>query len=120
MKRPCVTLRSKLTRELYNFDNERWYINIQVPDRNDILRIQHSNLNINPLDEHDNLKVKVPFRYKKFMVKSDVSMYSLKKDDIVDCTLQYTGKWTLKTNNITGCTWSLVSISPVDQASSST
>lgn len=120
MKGPCVTLRSKLTRELYNFDNERWYINIQVPDREYILGIQPSQLDVNPLDDHDNLKVKVPFRYKKFMVKSDVSMYSLKKGDIVECKIQYTGKWTLKTNNITGCTWSLVAISPVDPASSST
>ena len=103
-----------LARPLYEY-NDKKYINLQLDDTvtEKINKIQYVSVQINPLVDNT-LKVKLPFRYKKFEFRmiGAKTIYELNYDDPITVRIKYCGVW--KLDGFSGHAWKVISIEYID------
>ena len=99
-----------LARPIYDYNNKK-YINLQLDETliEKVNKIQCVPVHINPLIGGI-LKVKLPFRYKKFEFKmiGDKTIYELGYDDPIAIRIKYCGIW--KADGFSGHAWKVISI----------
>ena len=99
-----------VSRPVYDY-SDRKYMNLHLdkPTVKKVNKIQFIPVQINPLVD-DVLKVKLPFRYKKFEFKiiGDKTIYELLTGDTIIARIKYCGVWNLET--FTGHAWKVISI----------
>jgi hypothetical protein len=90
--------------------NERRYLYVNLSPEDVMKCTKKTKVDIDPL-QGSVLKVKVPFRYNRVMCKVNGlrTIQELKKGDIIDIRIEYTGTWKTTEGDI-GSTWNLVEI----------
>ena len=99
-------------RGVYEY-NDKKYINFKLDDRvaKIIKTTQKANVDIDPLDENGVLKVKIPFRYRKFECKvnePNKTIYDYDYGKRAVARIKCCGVW--EASGTTGYAWKLVSI----------
>ena len=100
-----------VARPLYEYSDKK-YINLQLDETvtQKVNKIQYVPVQVNPLIDGV-LKVKLPFRYRKFEFKmiGDKTIYELGHDDAITVRIKYCGVWNVE--GVSGHAWKVISIS---------
>ena len=96
-----------IARPLYEY-NLKKYIHVQL-DELSTQKVNRMQYQLSPLIDGI-LKVKLPFRYKKFEFKmiGDKTIYELGYDELITARIKYCGVW--KVGEFSGHAWKVISI----------